>query len=210
MTSKKIMVVTQGRQSMDEATWRTLGETVEPGLREQAPVGLRLVQRYLNTWNHEFPSEWDRLGSGRKATRWLAATGLIGSGETVNDRGAERLRAFRDALRTTVGRDARSRRSAVRALANVSDVCVKVRVGPGGRTELEAAQDGAEGAIARLLISVHEAQLTGDWQRLKACRQCGWAFYDRSKNRSSAWCAMSICGNRIKNRSYRRRRAVPG
>ena len=45
------------------------------------------------------------------------------------------------------------------------------------------------------------------WPRLKACRQCGYAFFDRSKNRSAAWCAMSICGNRTKNRTYRRRRA---
>jgi predicted RNA-binding Zn ribbon-like protein len=45
---------------------------------------------------------------------------------------------------------------------------------------------------------------------MKACRQCEYAFYDRSKNRSATWCAMSICGNRTKNRAYyRRRRDVP-
>jgi predicted RNA-binding Zn ribbon-like protein len=43
---------------------------------------------------------------------------------------------------------------------------------------------------------------------LKGCRQCGYAFFDRSKNRSAAWCAMSICGNRTKNRAYRRRRSA--
>jgi predicted RNA-binding Zn ribbon-like protein len=41
---------------------------------------------------------------------------------------------------------------------------------------------------------------------VKGCRQCGYAFFDRSKNRSAAWCAMSICGNRTKNRAYYRRR----
>jgi predicted RNA-binding Zn ribbon-like protein len=40
---------------------------------------------------------------------------------------------------------------------------------------------------------------------MKACRQCEYAFYDRSRNRSAAWCAMSICGNRTKNRAYYRR-----
>jgi CGNR zinc finger len=49
--------------------------------------------------------------------------------------------------------------------------------------------------------------LTGQWRRLKGCRQCGYAVFDRSKNRSAAWCAMSICGNRTKNRAYRRRRS---
>jgi hypothetical protein len=60
--------------------------------------------------------------------------------------------------------------------------------------------------VATVLDILHEAQITGVWPRLKACRQCGYAFFDRSKNRSAAWCAMSICGNRTKNRAYRRRR----
>jgi predicted RNA-binding Zn ribbon-like protein len=194
---------------MDEATWRTLGEVVEPGLREQAPSELRLVQRYLNTWNHEFPSGWDRLGSGKKATRWLASAGLIRRGEQVSDREAEQLREVRDALRTIVGREVSGMGSAVRVLAHAADGCVKVTFGPDGGTTLEALAGGSDGAIARLHIRIHESQLAGEWQRLKACRECGWAFYDRSKNRSSAWCAMAICGNRMKNRSYRRRRTAP-
>jgi predicted RNA-binding Zn ribbon-like protein len=71
---------------------------------------------------------------------------------------------------------------------------------------LRAPRDGIDGAIATLLGIVHEAQLTGGWRRLKGCRQCGYAFYDLSKNRSAAWCSMSICGNRHKNRAYYRRR----
>ncbi len=62
--------------------------------------------------------------------------------------------------------------------------------------------------MATLLGILHEAQLSGDWSRMKACRQCEYAFFDRSKNRSAAWCAMSICGNRTKNRAYYRRRDV--
>jgi predicted RNA-binding Zn ribbon-like protein len=193
---------------MNEATWRALGEEVEPGFREQAPDGLRLVQRYLNTWNHEFPREWDRLGSGQKATRWLASAGLIPRGEQVSDGEAEWLRAVREAFKTIVRREVNAMRSATRVVADAADGCVKVVFGPDGGTTLEAAAGGTAGVIARLLIPIHESQLTGQWQRLKACRQCGWAFYDRSKNRSSAWCAMAICGNRTKNRSYRRRRAV--
>ena len=62
-----------------------------------------------------------------------------------------------------------------------------------------------DGAVATLLGILHEAQLTGEWSRLKGCRSCGYAFYDRSRNRSAAWCDMSICGNRLKNRAYYRR-----
>jgi predicted RNA-binding Zn ribbon-like protein len=78
-----------------------------------------------------------------------------------------------------------------------------------GGTALESAAGGVDGAVATLLGILHDAQLTGDWPRLKGCRQCGYAFFDRSKNRSAAWCAMSICGNRTKNRAYYRRRRAP-
>ncbi|MBB3608970.1 CGNR zinc finger domain-containing protein [Rhizobium sp. BK602] len=46
-----------------------------------------------------------------------------------------------------------------------------------------------------------------DPERMKICRNCGWLFIDRSKNRSRAWCDMAVCGNRAKaSRHYRRRR----
>ncbi|NJR13323.1 MAG: hypothetical protein HC779_02360 [Phyllobacteriaceae bacterium] len=38
--------------------------------------------------------------------------------------------------------------------------------------------------------------------RLKACPACGWLFLDRSKNRSRAWCDMTVCGNRAKARRF--------
>jgi predicted RNA-binding Zn ribbon-like protein len=47
--------------------------------------------------------------------------------------------------------------------------------------------------------------LDGTWERLKACRNCYWSFYDYSPNRSATWCSMQICGNRQKTRAYRRR-----
>ncbi|HEX8049114.1 CGNR zinc finger domain-containing protein [Rhizobium sp.] len=46
-----------------------------------------------------------------------------------------------------------------------------------------------------------------DPQRMKICRNCGWLFIDRSKNKSRAWCDMAVCGNRAKaSRHYRRKR----
>ena len=73
---------------------------------------------------------------------------------------------------------------------------------------LVPAERGVDGAVAALLVILHEAQLRGQWPRLKSCRECTYVFFDRSNNRSAAWCSMSICGNRTKNRAYRRRRAT--
>jgi predicted RNA-binding Zn ribbon-like protein len=86
---------------------------------------------------------------------------------------------------------------------------VIVTVDDDGRTHLQSHHADVDGAIATLLGIMHEGQLTGDWARLKCCRQCGYAFFDLSKNRSATWCSISICGNHSKNRAYYRRRHAP-
>jgi predicted RNA-binding Zn ribbon-like protein len=68
-----------------------------------------------------------------------------------------------------------------------------------------AARLVADDVVGELLAIVAHAQADGTWQRMKACPACGWAFYDRSRNRSRTWCTMAICGNRAKARSYRAR-----
>ena len=70
-----------------------------------------------------------------------------------------------------------------------------------------AVSGGVDGALGRLLAIVHDAIETGDWRRLKACRNdtCLWAFYDHSKNHSRHWCSMEVCGSQVKARTYRRR-----
>ena len=134
-----------------------------------------------------------------------------GSPNRISDDDAARLREFREALRELVIANEKGRPagSALDVICWVSRLArLSVAVDEAGRTALEATDGGVDGAVATLLGILHEAQLTGEWARLKACRQCEYAFFDRSKNRSAAWCAMSICGNRTKNRAYYRRRSA--
>ena len=37
----------------------------------KAPGRLELLQRLINSYNHDFPREWDRLGTPEKALAWL-------------------------------------------------------------------------------------------------------------------------------------------
>ena len=84
----------------------------------------------------------------------------------------------------------------------------------GGQVRLETG-DGpgrlADG-LAGLLLTIRDAQADGSWDRMKLCGNpdCRWAFYDRSHSRQGAWCDMASCGNRLKNRSLRARRAQAG
>jgi predicted RNA-binding Zn ribbon-like protein len=195
---------------MDEHDKRRVGEQIEPGGRPKAPGRLELLQRFVNSWNHDFPREWDRLGTPEKARAWLQRTRLVGPEARVSAADAARLRELREAVRALAvanqpGRPDPAAAGAVRRASRTARL--KVAVDDTGRTALEPDRPGVDGAIATLLAILHEAQLADRWRRLKGCRQCGYAFYDRSKNRSAAWCAMSICGNRTKNRAYRRRRS---
>jgi predicted RNA-binding Zn ribbon-like protein len=199
---------------MDERDKRRVGEEIEPGGRPKAPGRLELLQRFVNSHNHDFPEEWDRIGTGERAQAWLRQKRLVGPGDRISDADAARLRALREAIRALAGANHRGETPAAGAAETVRALSAGARLGvtldDEGTTALRAADGGVDGAVATLLGILHEAQLTGDWLRLKGCRQCGYAFFDRSRNRSAAWCAMSICGNRTKNRAYYRRRTAQG
>jgi predicted RNA-binding Zn ribbon-like protein len=189
---------------------RRVGEQIEPGGRPKAPGRLALLQRFINSYNHDFPREWDRLGTPEKTHAWLQHKRLVGPDVRISAADAARLRELREAIRALTianqaGHPDPASAGVVRRASRTARL--KVAVDDAGRTVLEPDRPTVDGAVAALLGILHEAQLTGQWPRLKGCRQCGYAFFDRSKNRSAAWCAMSICGNRTKNRAYRRRRS---
>jgi predicted RNA-binding Zn ribbon-like protein len=196
---------------MNEAEKRRLGEDLEPGYRPAAPERLHLVQKFINSWNHEFPAEWDRLGTPEKAQAWLVRWNLLEPHATLTESERIRLVRLRKSLHalTDVNRDGAELASGdLIALDREGTAVSRFSFDRGGGMTLEPTASGADGSVARLLMIVFEAQLGETFARLKSCRQCGWAFYDRSKNRSGSWCAMSICGNRKKNRTYRRRKAT--
>jgi predicted RNA-binding Zn ribbon-like protein len=194
---------------MNEHDQRRVGEQIEPGGRPKAPGRLELLQRFINSYNHDFPCEWDRIGTKEKAQAWLRQKRLVAPGDRISEADAARLRELREAIRALAiaNQGGQPRAEAADIIRRVSGGAgLGVAVDDTGLTALEPMRGGVDGAVATLLGILHEAQLNGHWSRLKGCRQCGYAFFDRSKNRSAAWCAMSICGNRTKNRAYYRRR----
>ncbi|MET0206705.1 MAG: ABATE domain-containing protein [Thermoleophilaceae bacterium] len=194
---------------MKERDKRRVGEQIEPGGRRKAPGRLELLQRFINSYNHDFPREWDRIGTPERAEAWLRQKRLVAPGDRISDADVDRLRELREAIRALAiaNQGGQSRAAATDIIRRFSGTAqLSVSIDDTGRTALEPTGRGVDGAGATLLGILHEAQLAGHWSRLKGCRRCGYAFFDRSKNRSAAWCAMSICGNRTKNRTYYRRR----
>ena len=185
-------------------------ERFQPGGRPPAPAPLDLVQDFVNTeipdWNRDDIATPEALGA------WLEGRGLLAARDDVDADMFVAARALRSALRelalaNTLGEPpAPERRAAIDATLGTFPLAVRLT---GSTPGLAPAREGATPPLARLVAIVAEAQLAGDWERMKACRQetCGWLFYDGSRNRSSSWCSMQICGGREKARAYRRKLA---
>ena len=156
-------------------------------LPNPAPPPLREVQLLINSVDLEHGRDW--------LPDWLAEHGLAG--------GEERARSLREALRALVlGNNGSRLDEAAVETVNAAARRVSLRVEPAGG--LSVAADGD--ALDRVVAIALGAMLDGSWERLKACRNCRWCFWDRSPNRSATWCSMQLCGNRRKTRAYRDRR----
>jgi predicted RNA-binding Zn ribbon-like protein len=184
---------------------------VAPDETKPAPMPLLLVQAFVNTF--EADSNTDLLGEPDTARHWLAAAGLTDPVTALGDDELRAARAVRESIRGLLAANAGGRSPGVRDLEPLqaaARACEPLfEVDPAGRVRIEQALDrGSTIAWTSLLLVVRGAQADGTWQRLKACENddCGWAFYDRSHGRRGRWCAMSGCGNRMKNRSLRARR----
>jgi predicted RNA-binding Zn ribbon-like protein len=175
---------------------------------ELAPGDLAHVQRFVNTANLETGS--DELADPVRLSAWLDGAGLAPAGAEFDGAGRERIVEFREALRALLlaNHGEEPDGNAIAALERAArDAPLVVAFDADGSARLAPAEGGVDGVLGALLGIVARAQADGTWQRLKACPgdACGWAFYDRSRNRSRTWCTMSICGNRAKARSYRAR-----
>ena len=170
-----------------------------------APPPLRLVQAFVNTVDLEHEREW--LSDPPALSSWARRHRLVPAGTTFTRRDLLQALELREAFRSLLAanrdrnRDAAALAVLTRA-ARSAEVTVAFR---GGMPALEPRAKGIDRLRGRLVSVAATAMLDGSWERLKACRNCRWAFFDESKNRSAHWCSMSLCGNRLKTRAYRRR-----
>ena len=180
----------------------------DPGDRAPAPEPLRRVQAFVNTLDTENGVE--EVDGPDALRELLLRIGLLEATEEVGADDVARALAVREALRELLlaNNGGAASPDALETLERAGrSGRLEVRFGDGG-AELAAGATGTERALGDLVAITYSAIAGGTWPRLKACRReiCKWVFYDRSRNGSSTWCAMSVCGNRTKTRAYRSRR----
>ncbi|WP_084654815.1 CGNR zinc finger domain-containing protein [Nocardia altamirensis] len=167
----------------------------------------RLVE-FINT--RHCPDGDDVLADGRGAAwlaDWLGAPGVrIGPEELAP------LRELREGLRqlAAANNGEEPAADAVAAAAKIVDaVPLRMRLGDQEQDPglVAVGPDIVEQSIAAVAHTYLAVRTDGVWSRIKSCAaaDCRWAYLDISRNGSRRWCDMANCGNRAKNREWRRR-----
>ena len=172
---------------------------------------LDLVRDYVNT--RDFEIDVDLFSSPDGLATWLSEQGLVEDLVEPTDEELADAVAVREAIRALLFANNGVQTDTASASRTLEDAGRKAQLGvrfENGRPVLSPEGDGARAAIGRIVAAVAGLAPTDEWKRLKACRDesCRVAFYDKSRNRSRAWCSMEVCGNREKARSFRKRHAT--
>jgi len=66
--------------------------------------------------------------------------------------------------------------------------------------------------LGPITLSALTLLMEKDLSRTKRCagQECGWLFFDTTKNKRRRWCEMRVCGNRAKVRAARTRKQLSG
>lgn len=171
-----------------------------------APERLRIIQAFMNTAT----SGREDFAGPDCLREWLSDHGLLEGDSALSAADLRQAISVRDALRqlASARQDGRSDSDAVETLNRAArSAQMSVSFGTDGRACVESLAPAVDGALGKIIAIVVDAMTDGTWDRLKICRDsgCSWAFYDRSKNHSGAWCDIAICGNVAKARTYRAR-----
>ena len=154
----------------------------------------------------------DALASPSSLRDWLTDQRLAPPSGEYDEADRRSLVELRDALHELAAANTSNERPR-RAVTALNEAARRVRLGvrfhPDDGYRLMAEGVAIDRPIGELLIAVTRAMTGETWNRLKICsnQACQQAYYDTSRNRSGRWCSMAGCGNRMKGRNYRRRRA---
>jgi CGNR zinc finger len=187
----------KGGKQVSESNWNS-----------PAPGELELVRRFLNTWR--IP---DRT---REAADELPA--LLGDERAWEERfpdwppgdDEELLRRLRDDLRGALdvtGGWVERLNGWLEGYPMIARV-----VEEGGEPSIRYEPSAEAGIAGRILAAVAKSVGEGTWPRLKACPDCRWVFYDKSRSKTRVWCGMyagkggRACGTIAKVKRYRQKR----
>lgn len=162
---------------------------------DTAPGPLGLIQSLANTQG----ADQDVLGARQDAAAWLHAAALLPaeSGLSGSEHGA--LLRLRDSLRDILAAHADDREdadAAERLTRALADGRVVLTIDPASAIGMaSAARASYSNLVAAIAVAIAESAIAGSWLRLKACTDCGLAFYDATEASGSSRCAAHSSGS---------------
>ncbi len=191
----------------DGANWNT-----------PAPGELEFVRRFLNTWR--IPAE--EIDAGRREPAdelpWLLRDRRAWEerfpGWPLGLGNAGQLARLREDLRGALGAPQGWAETLNGWLGGYPLVARVADENGGGSVRYEPAPEA--GFAGRVLAAVARSVEDGTFTRLKACPDCRWIFYDKTRSKTRVWCGMyageggRACGTISKVRRYRQRRKEAG
>lgn len=76
---------------------------------------------------------------------------------------------------------------------------LKIKIVPNGfEEEWHLEEMNFKKILAPILNDSYETLLSEKLIRIKECGNCGWLFYDTTKNGKRRWCSMKSCGSNLK------------
>lgn len=145
----------------------------------------------------------DDIASPESLRGWLAGHGLLPGRARVSQSDHARVLELRATLRAALDRTRDGGRPATLTAP------LRVEIDPREGPRLTPPEHGVDHAVGEVCAAALRIALSGEWSRLRVCAadDCQWVFFDRSKPGRGRYCSPDMCGNRVKTRAYRRRRA---
>jgi len=158
----------------------------------------------------------DALTDPRELAAWMSQRGLLAVGARITPAMFDAVLQLRKSIRAYLACDPVERRKnkdAIRSLNNALRAFPLVVEAWNDRDmTLGPARGDPLAGMSAIAAELYVGSVKGILGRLKMCaaEECRRVFFDRSKPATRRWCMSTLCGNRIKTRTYRERHRNAG
>jgi predicted RNA-binding Zn ribbon-like protein len=167
--------------------------------------------------HHGVPHEQgDQLTGPRELADWMSQRGLLFTSARTTSAMFDTALQLRTGVRAYLQCDPTERRrnkNAVQALDAAMRLFPLVAETRNDRgMVLRGARGDALAGLSVVVAELYDGSVRGTLDRLKTCaaEECRRVFFDRSKPATRRWCMSTLCGNRMKTRTYRERHRDAG
>jgi predicted RNA-binding Zn ribbon-like protein len=153
----------------------------------------------------------DELANAQGLASWMAERGFIKPGATISSSLFDTAIQLRSGVRALIACDPAERPKNMGVWRSLNKTLqlfpVVAQANHRGEMGLQSVRNDALGGLTTIVAELYSASKDGSLDRLKMCaaEECQRVFFDRSKPGSRRWCLSTLCGNRMKTRTYRER-----